>query len=480
MSELKTAVIMAGGKGTRLSSITGVLPKPMVNIRGTQDKYFGQAKDTILEHQIDMLSENGIKDFILVVGNKRSYIQKAFTNETINRNLPGRDITIRYFEEQDHAPLGTGGSFCSKDLQEMIGNDDFILTYADVLFDINVQDMYAFHKQEKADATMLVGPCKEPDDRVLCHLGKDGKQITRLMQKQGKDEGLRGCYFPNTARNGITIFNNRLFETLPGECTYMDMEADILDPMVYNPNFKVCAWKTPCYIKDIGTVDRFYEGVRDLEDGVPEAKNPTKNQQSCVVFRECDLFGEDGKIDRDVASAISELNDKGVIVGLQKDVPLIDNSALGEMKVDTDLVRQGNGAFTNFKFEEEDITPLISAMTEWNITPEDTYVIEKFIGNGFLVSNFSKGDQSFQLSASAAVYSILTQLENNRALQNMESDEVQTDSTLPQDEGFSLGNDSLSATATSDNLVDAQIKLTVGQQAANIGTDLTTETIMEA
>lgn len=423
MSKLKTAVIMAGGKGTRLASITGNLPKPMANIRGTQDIYFGQAKDTILEHQIDLLSENGITDFIFVVGNKKSFIQRAFTNETINRNIPNRNITIRYFEEQEMNPLGTGGSFCSKDLQGMIGKDDFILTYADVLFDINIQDMYKFHVQEKADATMFVGACKEPDDRVLCRLDKDGKQINKLIQKQGKNEGPRGSLFPNVARNGITIFNNRLFETLPSECTYMDMEEDILAPMVYDRGYKVCAWKSPCYVKDIGTVDRFEEGVKELEAGVPQAKNPAKSEQSCAIFRERDLYLEDGKLDKGMASAIRVLNDNGVIVGLQQDVPKLDNSVLGEMVVDTDLIRQGSGAFTNFKFGEEDIEKLIEVMGDWNITREQSYVIEKFVGQGFLVSNFAKANQSFQLSATASAFYILEDIENQKVLNIMQGQE---------------------------------------------------------
>ena len=60
MSKLTTAVIMAGGQGTRLISITGKYPKAMVNIHGTEEQYLGTAKDTILEHQMKMLSENGI------------------------------------------------------------------------------------------------------------------------------------------------------------------------------------------------------------------------------------------------------------------------------------------------------------------------------------------------------------------------------------------------------------------------------------
>ncbi len=470
MVDLTTAVIMAGGKGTRLASVTGVLPKPMAKIRNLeQTGHSLDADDTILAHQIDLLSQEGITNFILVVGNKKGFIQDAFTDEKINELLPDRNISIRYFEEQEQNPLGTGGSFCSKDLQRMIGQDDFLLTYADVLFDINIQDMFKFHKQEGADATMLVGACKEPDDRVLCCLGDDGSEITRLIPKQGKGEAPRGCAFPNIARNGITIFNSSLFETLPQECTYMDMETDILTPMVYNPKYKVCAWKTPCYVKDIGTVDRYFEGVSDLQEGIPQAKNPAKTEQSCVIFREQDLIN-DGKLDIDSARAIEELNEKGVIVGLQcVEKVLPKETTIGEMAIDTALNRQGKGAFVNFKFGEEDIAPLVKAMEEWNISQERTYVIENAIGYGYLVSNFSKGDQSFQLSPISATYQILQTIENQKTQQELMQHDSQVFGELQTMFGISQEDTTMNTEEVTDMPVDIAAIENIGREHTSYG-----------
>ena len=288
MGQLKTAVIMAGGQGTRLQSVTGVLPKPMVNIRNTTIENFGKAKDTILEHQIDMLSENGITNFILVVGNKKEYIQAAFTNEIINHNIPGRNITIRYFAED--RPLGTAGAFCSRELQDMIQEDDFLFTYADVLFDINVGKMFELHDKERADATVLISPCSEPDDRPLCVCEKGSNIISGIIPKQGKTDGPRGGSFPNTPKNGIMILNKSALQLLPSQPTYLDMEESILTRLIYSGAYKVCAWNTPCYIKDIGTVDRYYEGVSELARNIPTLRNPAKNPQKCVIFKAKDLI----------------------------------------------------------------------------------------------------------------------------------------------------------------------------------------------
>ena len=102
---LDTAVLMAGGQGTRLREVTGPLPKAMVNIRGTGAQNNGKAKDTILEHQIKLLAENGITNYVLVVGNKREYIQKRvslhmednhYLNVKLKKRVEKEFITILF------------------------------------------------------------------------------------------------------------------------------------------------------------------------------------------------------------------------------------------------------------------------------------------------------------------------------------------------------------------------------------------------
>lgn len=388
MGQLKTAVIMAGGQGTRLQSVTGPLPKPMVNIRNTTVENFGKAKDTILEHQIDMLSENGITNFILVVGNKKEYIQTAFTNEIINQNIPGRNITIRYFVED--RPLGTAGAFCSRELQDMIQEDDFLFTYADVLFDVNIGKMYDLHDRESADATVLLSPCSEPDDRPLCVCEKGSNIISDIIPKQGKTDGPRGGVFPNTPKNGIMILNKSALKLLPKQPTYLDMEESILTKMIYNGAYKVCAWNTPCYIKDIGTVDRYYEGVSELSRNIPMHRNPDKAPQQCVIFKAKDLIQVTPEgiavLNTELADAIKVLNDNGVIATVYRDNPQIAVHPQEDWLIDTMLVRDGDGAFLNTKFGEEQIEEFNAQMAEWNVAPENILQVD-MMPKGCLISH---------------------------------------------------------------------------------------------
>jgi len=374
---LRTGVIMAGGQGTRLASVTGPLPKAMVKVRNTEMGHDETAKDTILAHQIGIMAENGITDIILVVGNKKEYIEKAFTNEAINELIPGKDITIRFFEENPDEPLGTAGAFCSKELQDMIGKEeDFLFAYADVLFDVNLKDMYKQHVEDGADVTVCISPCAEPDDRPLCMCAKGDNQITKLIPKQGKTDGPRGSLFSNTPKNGLMILNSSTFRLLEKEPTYLDMEQDILTKAIYRDDFDVRAWTTPCYIKDIGTVPRYIEGVHELSRNIPQVKNPAKHEQFCMVFKEKDLLTFDGKtfsINPDIAQAIHTLNDRGIISILCKDNPLLSSSEREDMIVDTKLIRDGNGAFFNARFENKSPESFVEILKSWNIPQQNAF-----------------------------------------------------------------------------------------------------------
>lgn len=403
---LDTAVIMAGGQGTRLASITGPLPKAMVNIRGTSATNNGKAKDTILEHQIKLLAENGITNFVLVVGNKKEYIQNAFTPAAMKEAVPDKDIDVKFFVEQ--SPLGTGGAFCSKELQQLIGHRDFLFTYSDVLFDVNVQDMFRFHKEQNADATVLISPCQDPDDRPLCTFAKGDSEIVGLIPKQGKNDGPRGSLFTNTPKNGLIILNDSFFDVVPEEPTYLDMEENILMKLIYDSKYNVRGWKTPCYIKDIGTVDRFHEGVADLKAGLPALRNPAKNPQSCVVVKESDLLRYDGgetvSLDEQVAYAIRTFNNNGIITVLHKDDERLQSYPKEDALIDTLLTRSGNGSFLNAKVE--DTQEFNDLAKEWNVNPDKSFLVD-MLESECLVSPL---DGSGQTISTPSVISATTEI----------------------------------------------------------------------
>jgi len=125
-------VILAGGKGTRISEYTKTIPKPMIKI----------GSKPILEHIINYYSKFGFKDFIIAGGYKYSVIKNYYKN---NKKL----VNIKV--------INTGlSSLTGKRLLKLKNelNETFMLTYGDGLSDVNLKKLLRFHKKHKKIITM--------------------------------------------------------------------------------------------------------------------------------------------------------------------------------------------------------------------------------------------------------------------------------------------------------------------------------------
>ena len=139
------AVILAGGKGTRLVAITkNEIPKPMAVINGFP----------ILWWQIKSLKENGITEIILVVGHLGEVIENYFGN--------GDQFGVNISYVKESIPLGTAGAMYY--VKEMIKENDFLLVFGDVIFNIDIQRMEKFHQENKSIATLFTHPNSHPYD----------------------------------------------------------------------------------------------------------------------------------------------------------------------------------------------------------------------------------------------------------------------------------------------------------------------------
>ena len=120
------AVIMAGGRGTRLSSISNEIPKPMFPIVGKP----------ILEYQINSLKKSGIISIILIVGHLKDKIVEYFGD--------GKKFGVNISYICENEPLGTAGAlFYLKQL-----DDDFLLIFGDLVFDVDFNRFVDFHKRK--------------------------------------------------------------------------------------------------------------------------------------------------------------------------------------------------------------------------------------------------------------------------------------------------------------------------------------------
>ena len=202
----RKAVILCGGKGTRLRPITHEIPKALIPVHGK----------ALVEHLIDLFKKYDIKDIILSVGYKKEQIMQHFGNgERLG-------IRISYIEEDSEVPLGTAGPL--KKAREML-TDTFIVTNGDELKDVNLEEMYELHKSNKAVATIALTTVPDPSNYGVAEVS--GSRILRFIEKPPKDEAPR-----NLINSGLYILEPQALDLIPDGQTML--EKDVFPIVAYN------------------------------------------------------------------------------------------------------------------------------------------------------------------------------------------------------------------------------------------------------
>ena len=251
------AVIMAGGKGTRLASMTkDEIPKPMIPIL---DK-------PLLQWQLEILKENGITDICFIIGHLGHVVKDYF------QDGKKYGITTHYIEEKE--PLGTAGAFYY--LKDWLKEDAFFLVFGDVFFDIDLNRMGVFHRKNDSEATLFVHPNGHPFDSDLLDIDDNG----RIVAFDSK-HNVRDYWYHNCVNAGLYILNRSICERIK-EPVKMDLEKDVLMKMLAEGK-KIYGYQSPEYIKDIGTVERITGTVEDIASGFIQ-KKCLKNRQKCVFL----------------------------------------------------------------------------------------------------------------------------------------------------------------------------------------------------
>ncbi|MBQ6832833.1 MAG: HAD-IIIA family hydrolase [Lachnospiraceae bacterium] len=251
------AVIMAGGKGTRLAALTkDEIPKPMVVVAGKP----------LLLWQVERLKENGITDLIMVIGHLGEKIQEYFGDGS------KFGVNIQYFVEE--TPLGTAGSFYY--LKDMLTEDTFLMMSGDLFLDVDFERMIRFHKEKGSAATLFVHPNGHPHDSDLLVLDQDERAI-RFDSKHN----VRDYWYDNCVNAGVFVFDKTICNRVP-EPVKRNLENDVIKGMIED-GIPVYGYRSPEYVKDVGTVERIEQAVLDIENGLVSGKS-LKNKQKCIFL----------------------------------------------------------------------------------------------------------------------------------------------------------------------------------------------------
>lgn len=306
------AVIQAGGKGTRISEITGdVIPKPMLEISGYP----------ILYHQMMNLKKNGITDITVIIGHLGNVIKDYFGD--------GKQfgLNISYVEEDPQKPLGTAGSlyFLKDKLKE-----NFVFLLADVFIDIDFEKMEQYHIANNADVTLLTHPNGHPFDSDL--VVEEGGVVKAFDYKSND----RTTYnYKNLVNAGVMIFSPSVFKYLT-ELRKYNYEKDIIVPLINEG--KVVSYKSSEYAKDMGTPERYRRVQEDYNSGICDAKNLANKQKAIFLDRDGTINEyvgflrkeEDFSLIPGVSEAIKKINNSGYLAIVVTNQPVIARGEVNE------------------------------------------------------------------------------------------------------------------------------------------------------
>lgn len=223
------AVILAGGKGTRLAPYTTILPKPLMPIDDMP----------ILEVLLRQMKSSGINHVALTVGHLASLLHAYFGNgEQWN-------LDISYSYEQN--PLGTAGPIAL--VQGL--DKTFLVSNGDVLTTLNLKKLIAFHKQKGAIATIASHRRQVKIDLGVIQCDGDNR-VSGYIEKPTTD------YLVSM---GIYVFEPRALEYIPLN-EYLDFPDLILKLIAAGE--KVVAYPFDGYWMDLGRPDDYLKANEDF------------------------------------------------------------------------------------------------------------------------------------------------------------------------------------------------------------------------
>jgi D,D-heptose 1,7-bisphosphate phosphatase len=294
---MKQAIILAGGKGTRLKDRLGDLPKPMIPIG---DK-------PLLEHHIELCRHYGFMEIVLFVHHRADLIERHFGNGA------KWNARIRYVVERD--PLGTAGAVLAG-LEQL--NERFLVLYGDTMVNVDLQRLWKAHEPAKADATLFLHPNDHPLDSDLVETDANG-HITAFYNRPHPP----GRWFQNLVNAGLYVLEKKALtphasRLAPRGSSVLDFGKDLF-PEMLQAGATLFGYQSPEYIKDIGTAARHDRVCAEFANGTIARSSLATPQRAVFLDRDGTLV-----VDKDnlrsadelallpgVSQAIHELNHQG-------------------------------------------------------------------------------------------------------------------------------------------------------------------------
>ncbi len=304
---VRQAVIMVGGKGTRLRPLTETRPKPILPV----------IDEPCLGYLIDSFIRGGIEEIILACGYKSQLLVDAIGDGS------DRGITIKYsFEDK---PMGTGGAI--KLLEDQL-DDVFMAANGDVFADLDIKAEIDTHLDNNADITLALTPVDNPWEFGTACTAEDGR-IYEFREKPKKEDVIS-----NLINSGIYTVNKEMISFIPKDQMY-DFSKDLV-PMKTAEGSRIWGHRIDGVWMDVGRKDDLIRSNLEMAKrrNIVLGKTESSEVKGNIYLGE-NVFVENSKINdasimRNATISSSEIINSVIMPGCKIDGAIIINSVIGE------------------------------------------------------------------------------------------------------------------------------------------------------
>ncbi len=237
---MKKAILLAGGKGSRLSPVTNEIPKPPLPLIGK----------SLIEHNLDNLKKAGVDDVLISLGYKAEMIRKSLGNNYSN-------INISYCEESKE--LGTAGAL-GYIKESFLKNEDepILVLAADCIFDFDLTELYKCHKSNRAEVTIVTTESDDPIEFGIVLSDTNGR-IYGFNEKPSWSQ-----VFSDEINTGIYLIEPKIFEEIPK--SQYDFSKDLF-PKLLEKGKRMYSINMQGYWCDAGNADNYLKASFDAISG---------------------------------------------------------------------------------------------------------------------------------------------------------------------------------------------------------------------
>lgn len=252
------ALILAGGKGTRLRPLTVYTPKPIVPVLNRP----------FLLYQIEILRKAGIKDITLSLNYQPDKIEDMLGDGS------NYSVNLRYVTEP--SPMGTGGAYkyAANEIRETT-----VVFNGDVLTDLDISKVIGFHQQNKADATIVLTPVENPSAYGLVETDEE-KKVLRFLEKPKPEE--LADLTTNNINAGIYVLEPTVLDLIP-ENENTSFEYNVFPELLNQEKNFFAFVMNSNYWRDIGTPTSYLQAHHDFLNGAIKNFEKAKSAEADIA-----------------------------------------------------------------------------------------------------------------------------------------------------------------------------------------------------